>query len=108
VARLADERTDGVPEPDEAQLASVAAAFNRLGPADREVLSLVAWEGLKPREAAPVLGMSAALFSVRLHRAKRRLRKEMEQAGQERDMQGEGRESIRPDNSPNVVRLESR
>lgn len=53
--------------------AALVAAFNRLGDGDREVLGLVAWDDLRPAEAAAVLGCSAATFSVRLHRARRRL-----------------------------------
>jgi RNA polymerase sigma factor (sigma-70 family) len=49
------------------------AALARLRPADREVLMLVAWEGLEPERAAAALGVSAATFAVRLHRARRRL-----------------------------------
>jgi RNA polymerase sigma-70 factor (ECF subfamily) len=48
-------------------------AWDRLGPADREVLSLIAWEELTVAEAARALGCSAPVFSVRLHRARRRL-----------------------------------
>jgi RNA polymerase sigma-70 factor, ECF subfamily len=48
-------------------------AFARLSESDREVLRLVAWEGLSPRQAAIVLGCSAVACRVRLHRAKRRL-----------------------------------
>jgi RNA polymerase sigma factor (sigma-70 family) len=51
----------------------LAAAFARLTDADREVLRLVAWEGLAPREAAVVLGCSAAACRVRFFRAKARL-----------------------------------
>lgn len=47
-------------------------AWERLGVADREVLALVAWEELSVAEAARVLGCSAPVFSVRLHRARRR------------------------------------
>jgi RNA polymerase sigma factor (sigma-70 family) len=57
--------------------AVLAAAFNSLSVSDREVLALVAWDELKPREAAAVLNMTPALFSVRLHRARRRLRKRL-------------------------------
>lgn len=49
-------------------------AFSRLAGADRECLALVAWDGLTPAQAAAVLGISANAFSVRLHRARRRLR----------------------------------
>ena len=48
-------------------------AWTQLPPADREVLALVAWEELAVADAARVLGCSAAVFSVRLHRARRRL-----------------------------------
>jgi RNA polymerase sigma-70 factor (ECF subfamily) len=57
--------------------AVVRAAFGRLSPADREVLRLVAWDGLAAAEAAEVLGCSRALYAVRLHRARRRLRAEL-------------------------------
>ena len=40
---------------------------------DRELLTLVAWHGLAPREAAQVVGCSTATYFVRLHRARRRL-----------------------------------
>jgi RNA polymerase sigma-70 factor (ECF subfamily) len=56
---------------------SLAAAFAALPDRDREILTLVAWEGLSPREGARVLGCSAAAFSLRLHRARRRLSKEL-------------------------------
>lgn len=53
--------------------ASVVQAFNSLEERDREALALVAWDGLAPSEAAMVAGCSAATFSVRLHRARKRL-----------------------------------
>jgi RNA polymerase sigma factor (sigma-70 family) len=58
-----------------------ARAFERLAEPEREVLRLVAWDGLDTREAAVVLGCSAAAFRVRLHRARRRLAKHLEAAG---------------------------
>jgi RNA polymerase sigma-70 factor (ECF subfamily) len=48
-------------------------AWERLSARDREVLALVAWEELSVPEAAVVLDCSAPAFSVRLHRARRRL-----------------------------------
>jgi RNA polymerase sigma-70 factor, ECF subfamily len=48
-------------------------AFNALGERDREALRLVMWEGLPTKEAAFVLECSPAAFTVRLHRARRRL-----------------------------------
>jgi len=71
---LADERdvADGITE-----RAAVLAALARLADDDRELLTLVAWHGLTPREAAKVVGCSTATYSVRLHRARRRLRDAM-------------------------------
>lgn len=60
-----------------AEKAAVLAALARLGDADRELLTLVAWHGLSPREAARVVGCSAATYFVRLHRARRRLEQAM-------------------------------
>jgi RNA polymerase sigma-70 factor (ECF subfamily) len=60
-------------------------AFGRLNEGEREVLRLVAWDGLDTREAADVLGCSAAAFRVRLHRARRRLAKHLEAAGHSPD-----------------------
>jgi RNA polymerase sigma-70 factor, ECF subfamily len=48
-------------------------AWHRLRDDDREVLALVAWEELSVAEASRVVGCPAPVFSVRLHRARRRL-----------------------------------
>jgi len=56
----------------------VLSAFARLRPADREVLQLVAWDGLDPADAGAMLGCTAATFSVRLFRARRRFEAELE------------------------------
>ncbi|MGD9696640.1 MAG: RNA polymerase sigma factor [Thermoleophilia bacterium] len=77
VARLGGERPGSAPDPadlvgsDEA----LRAGFAALSDADREILALVAWEGLRPGEAAAVLGIPAPLASARLHRARARLRR---------------------------------
>lgn len=52
---------------------SMQAAIDRLLPAEREVLELLAWEGLSPAQAAETLGCSRAAIAVRMHRARRRL-----------------------------------
>ncbi|MFD0691802.1 RNA polymerase sigma factor [Actinomadura fibrosa] len=51
----------------------IITALRRLSPRDREVLQLIGWEELDPRDAAIVAGCSAKAFSVRLHRARKRL-----------------------------------
>jgi RNA polymerase sigma-70 factor, ECF subfamily len=56
----------------------VLAAFSMLGERDRDVLRLVAWDGLEAAEAADVLGVSRFAFAVRLHRARRRLERVLE------------------------------
>ncbi|MFF2538849.1 RNA polymerase sigma factor [Streptomyces cyaneofuscatus] len=48
-------------------------ALDRMPDKDREALILVAWDGLGTRQAAQVAGCGVAAFSVRLHRARRRL-----------------------------------
>jgi RNA polymerase sigma-70 factor (ECF subfamily) len=50
-----------------------ASAFRELSEADKEVLRLVAWEGVSPAEGAFVFECSVTTFKVRLHRARRRL-----------------------------------
>jgi RNA polymerase sigma-70 factor (ECF subfamily) len=63
---------------------SVGEAFARLPAGDREVLRLVAWEGLEDaRSVGLALGVSAATARVRIHRARNRLRGLM--AGSGRD-----------------------
>jgi RNA polymerase sigma-70 factor (ECF subfamily) len=59
----------------------LAAAFNALKERDREVLRLVAWEGLSLADAATVLGCSGVACRVRYHRAKTRLAARLEAAG---------------------------
>ncbi len=58
--------------------AELEHALATLSPSDREALLLVAWEDLTPAAAAASLGISAGAFRVRLHRARRRLRYELE------------------------------
>jgi RNA polymerase sigma-70 factor (ECF subfamily) len=60
-------------EPEPVGDSRLAAAFAALSDADREILRLVAWEGLSLREAARVLECSPVACRVRYHRAKSRL-----------------------------------
>lgn len=88
--RRLDDRLEGeaslwapAPEPADAlhRRDAFARAFARLSEDEREVLRLVAWDGLGTREGASVLGCSTAAFRVRLHRARRKLAKHLEAAG---------------------------
>jgi RNA polymerase sigma-70 factor (ECF subfamily) len=56
-------------------------AFGCLSESEREVLRLVAWDGLGTRDAAAVHGCSPGAFRVRLHRARRKLAKQLEASG---------------------------
>ena len=56
---------------------AIERALDRLPPAEREALTLVAWDGLDVRTGAAAAGCSRTTFSVRLHRARRRLMKEL-------------------------------
>ena len=57
---------------------TVFAALRSLPETDREVLLLVAWDDLSPRDAARVLGVTTGTFAVRLYRARRRLTRALE------------------------------
>jgi RNA polymerase sigma-70 factor (ECF subfamily) len=73
------------PSPYEPGLASadgggrVLEALGRLADRDREALTLTAWDGLTPEQAAAVLRESPGTFRVRLHRARKRLRQQLDE-----------------------------
>lgn len=67
----AAEITDPIGSRDSAD--AVLGAFRSLSAADRELLSLVAWEGLTPAQIAVVLGVPRPVVSARLYRARGRL-----------------------------------
>lgn len=70
--------------PDPAQAVAEAAyvrdAMARLSDADRELLRLVAWEGLTPDELSVALDIRPAAARLRLHRARRRLQAALDDA----------------------------
>src|SRR5207253_10159620 len=78
LARQAPPRAAVGGEPEPVGDGALAAAFAALSERDREVLRLVAWEGLSLREASVVLGCSAVACRVRYHRAKSRLASRLE------------------------------
>lgn len=51
----------------------IRAALAQLSSQDRELVMLVAWDGLSPSQAADVLGISSGASRTRLHRARSRL-----------------------------------
>ena len=80
LARQTAQRAAAVFQPDPVGDGVLAAAFAELNDRDREVLRLVAWEGMSLREAAAALGCSTVACRVRLHRAKARLAPRLEAA----------------------------
>jgi RNA polymerase sigma-70 factor (ECF subfamily) len=62
------------------ELELAKGALQRISPAQRDLLGLVAWEGLSTAELAAVLGCSENAAKIRLHRARRALAVEMERA----------------------------
>jgi RNA polymerase sigma-70 factor, ECF subfamily len=59
---------------------SVLEALHRLAPGDQEILRLAAWEGLAHSDIARVLGCSERAVAIRLHRARKRLVRELGEA----------------------------
>lgn len=61
------------------------AALAGLTDAERELLLLVAWEGLTPSEAGEVLGLTAVAARSRLHRARTRAQAALDALASERE-----------------------
>jgi RNA polymerase sigma-70 factor, ECF subfamily len=59
----------------------VRTAMDHLNDEDREILRLTAWEGLTPSELAIAMSIPAPTARSRLHRARGRLRTELERLG---------------------------
>ena len=62
-----------------ARRADLQVALSALSDAEREVLLLVAWEGLTPAEAGAVLGLTPVAARSRLHRARARAQSALDQ-----------------------------
>jgi RNA polymerase sigma-70 factor, ECF subfamily len=88
-SRLADAVQAGLPASDVAEdvleRRIMRQAFDTLRPAERELLMLVAWDGLSNEHAAKSLEISVETFAVRLHRA----RKHLEEAAQRLESRSE-------------------
>jgi RNA polymerase sigma-70 factor (ECF subfamily) len=96
-ARIAtvDPPAESVPGPGEQRDDALAESLARLRPDDAELLRLWAWEQLSPAEIALVLDISPNAASIRLHRARQRLRdvlrKNDARSGHEESKEGRGR-----------------
>ena len=76
---LGDEVAAVIGDPLDASI--IATAFRELSDDDREILGLVAWEGLDRDAIATVLGCSRGTVRVRLHRARTRFSRLRRTAG---------------------------
>jgi RNA polymerase sigma-70 factor (ECF subfamily) len=90
-ARLAAEPVDPGPPEDTA----LHEALARLRPDDAELLGLWAWEQLTPAEIATVLDISANAASIRLHRAREKLKDQLRKTAGAAGHEG-SREGRRP------------
>jgi len=77
-AALHERLADGRPAPEPPVVSPevddrVQRALAGLSERDRELLLLIAWEGLRVNEAAQALGVRSGTLAVRLHRARQRL-----------------------------------
>lgn len=81
---------------------AVHEALDALSPAQREILTLFAWEDLDNDEIAVALGISAGAVALRLHRARRRLARELGRLGVRADQNSP--KSGRPGRTPYEVK----
>lgn len=63
---------------------TINEAFDQLSDDDRELLRLVGWDGLPRDEIAEIVGASRAVVRLRLHRARKRFEKALEEVGVKR------------------------
>lgn len=75
VVQTSSPQREGV---EDARTSDVWKALAQLSQEDREVLLLAGWEELEPAQIATVLGIRAVTARSRLHRARRRLRAELD------------------------------
>ncbi len=91
---VVDPPAETAPGPGEGDDA-LAEALDSLRPDDAELLRLWAWEQLTPGEIATVLDITSNAASIRLHRARERLREELRKveqpAGHEESREGRNR-----------------
>ena len=62
------------PAPDLTQPDPVNAAIRDLPPLEQEIITMLIWDELTPREVAAILGLTPNLVRVRAHRARAKLR----------------------------------
>jgi RNA polymerase sigma-70 factor (ECF subfamily) len=75
---------------DVAAAVDLRVAWSELSEADREVIALVAWDGLASAQAAEVLAISRIAYVARLSRARKRLRRRLADRGKRSQAASEG------------------
>ncbi|TPG17395.1 RNA polymerase sigma factor [Pedococcus bigeumensis] len=78
--------------PNEPMHEAVHVAMSRLSELDQEILRLSAWEDLTPLQIGQVLGCTSNAASVRLHRARTRLRYALDEFASIASTKGNSRE----------------
>lgn len=64
-------------QPSEDDDGPVQEALRQLSAVDREIIEMLAWDQLAPREVAEILGLSANAVRIRAHRARLKLREQL-------------------------------
>lgn len=86
IGRLSSSFTRGHPptaaDLDTSENTALHEALDHLTRGDRELLTMWAWDGLEAREIGAVLDITPNAASIRLHRAKDRLREHLERKNQ--------------------------
>jgi RNA polymerase sigma factor (sigma-70 family) len=62
------------PAPDLTELDPVTVALRQLPELEQEIITMLCWDGLAPREVAAVLGLTPNVVRVRAHRARAKLK----------------------------------
>jgi DNA-directed RNA polymerase specialized sigma24 family protein len=89
----------------------VTDALAHMRRTEREAITLLAWDGLTPKQAAAALGQTRLAFRLRLHRAKRKLRSELERrhgGAAELERATEDQQPGHPITNPSNLRTEQR
>jgi RNA polymerase sigma factor (sigma-70 family) len=68
---IAAERSGARADHEDGEVMDALAKLSRL---DREIIIMLSWDGLAPREVASILGLSPNVVRVRAHRARQQLR----------------------------------
>jgi RNA polymerase sigma factor (sigma-70 family) len=66
----------------------VTASLQKLAPIDREIIEMLVWDQLAPREVAAILGLSPNVVRIRAHRARLKLRERLSAESTARDVSG--------------------